>query len=86
MPAASIRNCVFAYQCTRTWDSLRKTANGGIRFCGDCQREVLLCADPWALSEAIALNRCVAIVLEDMQGGGIGTMLLGEVASPPYLK
>jgi hypothetical protein len=81
MPAA-IRNCVFAFQCTRTWDSLRPTGSQGIRFCDDCQREVHFCRDARALSRAIALNRCVAIVAGDIEGDGPGPLLLGEVIAP----
>ena len=81
--SASIRNCVFAFKCTRAWEGMRKTDSKNIRFCEDCQREVHFCRDSRSLSHAIALNRCVAIVVEDIEHDGSGHMLLGEVV-PPY--
>jgi hypothetical protein len=80
--AASIRNCVFAYQCTRTWDSLDKTSHRDVRFCGDCGREVHFCHDARSLNKAIALNRCVAIAVPAEDGEAAGGMLLGDLAPP----
>lgn len=79
--AASIRNCVFAYKCTRSWDSLQVTSERDMRFCDDCQREVHYCHDAWSLGQAIALNRCVAVVVEDIRSRGAGLLVLGEPAA-----
>jgi hypothetical protein len=84
----SIRNCVFAFKCTKAWDGLTETADPGVRYCGDCQREVHFCENPWELAQAVALNRCVAIVVEDHLGG-VGAPLIGEVIEtgvPAYDK
>ena len=57
----TIRNCKFAFKCTRTWESLIETGQVDIRFCGDCQQAVHYCHTDGELAEAIRLNRCVAI-------------------------
>jgi hypothetical protein len=60
-----LRNCTFAFKCDRQWEQLKHTSQDGIRFCGECQKEVYFCTDAYELSNAVALNRCVAIVVED---------------------
>lgn len=64
----SIRNCTFAYRCDRQWSKLKKTRDPDVRYCGDCQREVFFCHTDAALVEAIALNRCVAINVDNHLG------------------
>jgi hypothetical protein len=65
----SIRNCVFAFRCDRTWTKLKKTGNEDVRFCGECQKEVHFCNDDATLVESIALNRCIAIRAQDHING-----------------
>lgn len=81
----SIRNCPFAFRCDRQWTGLKRTAHPDVRFCGDCQREVYRCHTDQDLVEAVALNRCVAIRVEDYLGGP-GRMVMGvpPQESPPY--
>jgi hypothetical protein len=40
------------------------TDKDDVRFCSECQREVHFCADVYELANAVALNRCVAIIVE----------------------
>jgi len=61
---------------------MRKTDSKDVRFCDDCQREVHFCRDSRSLSHAIALNRCVAIVVDDIESDGSRHLLLGEVIAP----
>lgn len=61
----AIRNCTFAFKCDKTWESLNKTNTPDIRFCDACQHEVFWCNTKEQLAEAIALNRCIAISIED---------------------
>lgn len=61
----SIRNCRFAYRCGKNWSNLATTENPDIRYCGDCQREVVFCHTDAELASSIALNRCVAISLKE---------------------
>ena len=65
----SIRNCRFAYKCSRNWNGLRLTAVPGERFCGECNRTVYFCETHSHLTEAIRLDRCVAILDEVMHNG-----------------
>lgn len=58
----AIRNCKLGHKCDRKWDDLTDTKTTEIRFCMACQREVYLCRSKEQLVDAIALNRCVAII------------------------
>lgn len=78
----SIRNCPFAFRCDRKWTGLKRTANPDVRFCGDCEREVYRCHTDAQLVESVALNRCVAIRVEDYVGGP-ERILMGVPAEPP---
>ena len=61
----SIRNCRFAYRCAKNWTHLATTENPDIRYCADCQREVVFCHTDAELTSSIVLNRCVAISLKE---------------------
>jgi len=56
-----IRNCRFSYRCTQHWDSLTVTEDPRTRFCGECQRRVVLCERDQELREGLLRNDCVAI-------------------------
>lgn len=79
----SIRNCPFAFRCDRKWSALKRTADPDVRFCGDCQREVYRCHTDRELVEAVALNRCVTIQVDEYVRGPEG-VTMGYVAPPPY--
>jgi hypothetical protein len=75
----SIRNCRFAFRCTRKWDKLKVTADEGVRYCSDCERTVHWCSTDRELAQAVAFNHCVAI---DVDGVMLGDVELG-VPLPP---
>ncbi len=58
-----IRNCRFAYKCTKKWSDLRQTQRyiDNVRFCDECEQEVHLCITDAQLSKAIRENKCIAI-------------------------
>ncbi len=60
MGSVMLRNCTFAYKCTKQWEKLEETDQESIRFCYDCQKEVYYCEDDQELLKSIKLNRCVA--------------------------
>lgn len=57
----TLRNCPFAFRCTKKWEELQVTEVQGQKFCDDCQQIVYLCMNDRELNEAILRNRCVAI-------------------------
>ena len=57
-----IRNCKFVYECPLRWDALVKTNKDDVRHCHICDKEVFLCKDGEALSDALRFDRCVAIM------------------------
>lgn len=56
-----IRNCRFAFRCKQQWEDLTDTEDPRARFCGECQRRVVLCERDAELHEALRQNDCVAI-------------------------
>jgi hypothetical protein len=56
----SLRNCIFAFKCSQTWESLDETRDENVRFCNDCEKEVHYCSNDQELVESVRLNRCVA--------------------------
>lgn len=61
MSRHTLRNCPFAFRCTKQWLELKQTDSDKLRFCDDCQQPVYLCETDEELTEAIIQNRCVAI-------------------------
>lgn len=57
----TIRNCQFAFRCTKQWPELARTDNDKKRFCDDCQQNVFLCESDAELTQAVIQNRCIAI-------------------------
>jgi hypothetical protein len=56
-----IRNCVFGFRCAQNWDAMDETSRADVRFCRECGKDVYFVENTIELSEAIGLNRCVAI-------------------------
>ncbi len=56
-----IRNCVFGFRCAQNWDAMDETSRADVRFCRECAKDVYFVDNTIELSEAIGLNRCVAI-------------------------
>jgi hypothetical protein len=62
-PNITIRNCTFAFRCKANWDQMTPTdADGRVRFCLDCQKEVYLCESDQELIHNVVNNRCIALV------------------------
>lgn len=59
----NIRNCKFAYKCTKKWNDLSQISGriDNIRFSDECDQEVILCVTDAQLSRAIRQNKCVAV-------------------------
>lgn len=81
--SALIRNCRFAFRGTQQWDSLSATKDPRKRFCGECERQVVLCESDDDLRAALRQNECVAIpaVLLSVGTGNAdaGSTFVGEV-------
>jgi len=54
-----IRNCSWGYSCKKTWDSLSVTDFEKVRFCTDCNNNVIKCITKEDLLKNIELNHCV---------------------------
>jgi hypothetical protein len=54
-----IRNCAWGYSCDKKWTDMVNTDTEGVKFCGDCQREVYSTEDLTELAKNISLNRCI---------------------------
>lgn len=56
-------NCenAFDFVCPRQWESLGKTEDPSVRFCGVCSENVYLCDTPLEFVTQGNLGRCVAI-------------------------
>ncbi len=66
---------VAAFKCDKTWDSLRETSNSVVRFCDECQCDVHWCSTNAQLAENVALNRCIAIEVNDFSAELIGRVI-----------
>ncbi len=60
-----IRNCVYGFKCTASWDQMSETFVDNVKHCEVCDKNVYWVMNPSELSEAIKLNRCVAIAVEN---------------------
>ena len=58
---SDIRNCVFDFKCEANWDEMKPTSEQTVRHCEKCQKNVYFINTLEELTEAINLNRCVAI-------------------------
>jgi catechol 2,3-dioxygenase-like lactoylglutathione lyase family enzyme len=47
--------------CTKPWDTLEETSTPGVRYCGDCRKNVFLVDTADEVREAGLQDRCVAI-------------------------
>jgi hypothetical protein len=56
-----IRNCRFAFRCAQQWETLSAGAHPRQRYCGECERHVVLCESDDELRTALRRNDCVAI-------------------------
>lgn len=63
-----IRNCTFAFKCTKKWDELDTHYSNNpnplpsdIRFCNECNKPVYFVDTDKKLAEAVKADRCVAV-------------------------
>ena len=63
-----VKNCprTFAFQCSKRWVDLDRTADDRIRHCNSCNTNVLLCKSDRELDAAIARGKCVAYYVFSM--------------------
>jgi hypothetical protein len=83
----AIRNCRFAFRCDKQWHDLTETTFQEVRFCSDCERDVFLCTTDAQLSEAVRLNRCIALVEVNPDEDGSASRprdFVGLPAPTPY--
>jgi len=79
-----IRNCVFGFRCAQNWEAMDETSRANVRFCRECAKDVYFVDNTIELSEAIGLNRCVAIMpapFEDNSTSDTVIISLGMVSS-----
>lgn len=67
-------SCAFAFKCPKTWNRLTPTANSGIRYCSECNREVHLALTEEDFRRHAEGKRCVAV-----------KVLTPDTAEPAYL-
>ncbi len=53
--------CQFSFKCPQVWQLLTPTEQDGVRYCGECQREVFLCSSEEELQTHAKQNHCVAV-------------------------
>jgi len=59
-----INNCIFGYQCDKSWNDLEPTNDSNIRHCNKCNHQVHYCPNPETLMNAIQSKLCVAVDIE----------------------
>ena len=58
-----IENCriEFRFRCPKQWEQLQPTAEEGVRFCGECRKQVFFCGSIEVAQTHAALGDCVAV-------------------------
>ena len=79
----SINNCVFRFECPKTWNKLLETSNKKIRYCTVCDKGVHLCETDAELKKALEKNWCVAV---DKDIKEVPTRLIGDVEPEHFVK
>jgi hypothetical protein len=82
-----IRNCRFAFRCSQQWETLSVGPHPRQRYCGECERHVVLCESDDELRVALRRIDCVAIPANLLQfrieSGDAIPYMVGQV-TPPY--
>ena len=60
-----ISNCVFGYQCEKTWDELTVKEDATVKHCNKCDKDVFFCSTPQELMRSIRQGVCVAVCTVD---------------------
>jgi hypothetical protein len=83
-----ISNCIFGYQCNKSWDALDETQDPTIKHCNKCDKKVFFCSNPEALMQAIRDKKCVAIDLqvEDKERRLLGYPSDASLDLPKFLR
>lgn len=55
----AVHNCPTIEICSQKWENLYPTVNPGIRKCGECKKEVVLCEDREHFDRLEAAGVCV---------------------------
>jgi type IV pilus assembly protein PilB len=63
MTERPIQNCRlrFQFKCPKDWDALQETAEVGVRFCGECHKQVYLCQSKQEAAQHAMAGHCVAL-------------------------
>ena len=75
-----IRNCVFGVKCDKKWKSMEYVGEDSfdneISFCSECEKEVYATYTKDDLFRNVEMNRCVAILTEEVT-------TIGDIAFTP---
>ena len=73
MSDSDIRNCKFAFKCSKRWDDLREVEglSERVRICDECEQRVYFCTTTAQLASAIRDNLCVAVSVSDPKSGTV---------------
>jgi hypothetical protein len=58
--ASKVRNCKSAYKCAAKWEDLQSTEIINVRHCGECAKNVTLCATIADIRRALNDGMCIA--------------------------
>lgn len=81
----TLRNCVFHFQCTQTWESLESLNLPNTKKCNVCNEWVYLVETDKRLAQAIKNNHCVAIKKPKQKSYLVG-MIAGTNYDEPAFK
>ena len=56
-----IVNCDFVFKCTQQWEKMANTETDGVRFCGECQKNVYFADSYGKLDRFSREGKCVAV-------------------------
>jgi hypothetical protein len=72
--------CEMEFECPRTWESMKPTADPRVRHCAACGKDVVLCESQQQLKLVAAARGCVAFYRqgdEPARGASVSRMTLG---------
>ncbi|WPB82218.1 hypothetical protein KYC5002_24265 [Archangium violaceum] len=83
-----IQNCQvrFQFKCPKQWDSLRETAEPGVRLCGQCHKQVYLCQSTQEAAEHARAGHCVAVPAGLVPPAEPGILLHGRELDPDVIR
>ena len=56
-----ISNCIFGYQCEKSWEELTDKEEFNVKHCNKCDKDVHFCPTPQELMRSIREGLCVAV-------------------------